>query len=105
MAASTSCSGDRGADALPISVRDCERNSWFDFAQEICCSRLYNGSWRSSNAIAIIPREVNTRLKQHPEDCATLRRELTGYRLMSCNRNVCRRLSEAEWLSEIENFN
>lgn len=50
-------------------------------------------------------QEVNTRLKQHHEDCATLRREFIGYRLMSRDRNIYRRLPETEWLSEIGNFN
>jgi DNA-binding transcriptional ArsR family regulator len=50
-------------------------------------------------------KEVNTILKQHHEDCATLRRELIGYRMMSRNRDVYQRLPETEWLSEVENFN
>ena len=50
-------------------------------------------------------KEVNTLLKQHHEDCATLRREFIGYRLMSRDHNVYRRLPRTEWLSEIGNFN
>jgi DNA-binding transcriptional ArsR family regulator len=50
-------------------------------------------------------KEVNTLLKQHHEDCATLRREFIGYRLMSRDRSVYSRLPETEWLSEIGNFN
>jgi DNA-binding transcriptional ArsR family regulator len=50
-------------------------------------------------------KEINTVLKQHHEDCATLRREFIGYRLMSRVRDVYRRLPETEWLSEVGNFN
>jgi DNA-binding transcriptional ArsR family regulator len=50
-------------------------------------------------------KEVNTRLKQHHEDCATLRRELIGYKLMSRSGGVYRRLPESEWLNESGNFN
>ena len=50
-------------------------------------------------------KEINTVLKQHHEDCATLRREFIGYRLMSRQRDVYRRLPETEWLSEVGNFN
>ena len=50
-------------------------------------------------------KEINTVLKQHHEDCATLRREFIGYRLMSRHRDVYRRLPETEWLSEVGNFN
>ena len=50
-------------------------------------------------------KEINTVLKQHHEDCATLRREFIGYRLMSRDRDVYRRLPETEWLSEVGNFN
>lgn len=50
-------------------------------------------------------KEINTVLKQHHEDCATLRREFIGYRLMNRDRDVYRRLPETEWLSEVGNFN
>jgi DNA-binding transcriptional ArsR family regulator len=50
-------------------------------------------------------KEVNTILKRHHEDCATLRREFIGYQLMSRDRDVYRRLPETEWLSEVGNFN
>jgi DNA-binding transcriptional ArsR family regulator len=50
-------------------------------------------------------KDVNTLLKQHHEDCATLRREFIGYRLMSRDRDIYRRLPETEWLNEIGNFN
>ncbi|MGB8701229.1 MAG: metalloregulator ArsR/SmtB family transcription factor [Thermosynechococcaceae cyanobacterium] len=50
-------------------------------------------------------KEVNALLKQHHEDCATLRREFIGYRLMSRDRDVYCRLPETEWLSEVGNFN
>ena len=50
-------------------------------------------------------KEINTVLKQHHEDCATLRREFIGYRLMSRDRDVYRRLPQTEWLSEAGNFN
>ena len=50
-------------------------------------------------------KEVNTILKRHHEDCATLRREFIGYQLMTRDRDVYRRLPETEWLSEDGNFN
>ncbi|GET38916.1 DUF2087 domain-containing protein [Microseira wollei] len=50
-------------------------------------------------------KEVNTILKRHHEDCATLRREFIGYQLMTRDRDVYRRLPETEWLSEVGNFN
>jgi hypothetical protein len=50
-------------------------------------------------------KEINTVVKQHHEDCATLRREFIGYRLMKRDRDVYRRLPEMEWLSEAGNFN
>jgi DNA-binding transcriptional ArsR family regulator len=50
-------------------------------------------------------KEVNTLLKQHHEDYATLRREFIGYQMMSRDRSVYRRLPETEWLSEVGNFN
>ncbi len=50
-------------------------------------------------------KEVNTILKRHHEDCATLRREFIGYQMMKRDRDVYRRLPETEWLSEDGNFN
>ncbi|HBE59864.1 MAG TPA: ArsR family transcriptional regulator [Cyanobacteria bacterium UBA11149] len=50
-------------------------------------------------------KEVNSILKRHHEDCATLRREFIGYQMMKRDRDVYRRLPETEWLSEDGNFN
>jgi predicted transcriptional regulator len=50
-------------------------------------------------------KEINTLLKQHHEDCATLRREFIGYKLMSRSSGIYRRLPQSEWLSELGNFN
>ena len=42
--------------------------------------------------------EVNTILKLHHEDCATLRREMIGYRMLSRSSGVYRRNPDSEWL-------
>ncbi len=42
--------------------------------------------------------DVNAILKQHHEDCATLRRELIGYRMLSRAGGVYRRNADSEWL-------
>ena len=44
--------------------------------------------------------EVNRVLKRHHEDCATLRRELVGYRMMVREAGRYRRMPEAEWVRE-----
>lgn len=44
--------------------------------------------------------EVNRILKRHHEDCATLRRELVGYRMMTRDAGRYRRMPEAEWTSD-----
>ncbi len=44
--------------------------------------------------------EVNRILKRHHEDCATLRRELVGYRMMSRESGRYRRMPEAEWAED-----
>ena len=41
--------------------------------------------------------EINRVLKRHHEDCATLRRELVGYRMMAREAGRYRRLPEGEW--------
>jgi hypothetical protein len=42
-------------------------------------------------------REVNEVLKRRHDDPATLRREFIGYRMMTRDRGVYRRVAEAEW--------
>jgi len=42
--------------------------------------------------------EVNAILKQHHEDCATLRRELIGYRMLARAGGIYRRNPDAQWL-------
>jgi hypothetical protein len=44
--------------------------------------------------------EVNRILKRHHPDCATLRRELIGYRMLQRERGLYRRLPQTEWQSE-----
>jgi predicted transcriptional regulator len=44
--------------------------------------------------------EVNRILKRHHEDCATLRRELVGYRMMVREDGRYRRLPQTEWKGE-----
>ncbi len=41
--------------------------------------------------------DVNRIIKRHHDDCATLRRELIGCRMLSRERGLYRRLPEAEW--------
>jgi DNA-binding transcriptional ArsR family regulator len=41
--------------------------------------------------------EVNAIIQRHHPDCATLRRELIGYKMMARAENLYRRLPEAEW--------
>ncbi len=41
--------------------------------------------------------EVNRILRRHHEDCATLRRELVGYRMMSRDAGRYRRMPQADW--------
>ncbi len=43
--------------------------------------------------------EVNRILKRRHPDCATLRREMIGYRMLQRERGVYRRLPETEWRS------
>ncbi len=42
--------------------------------------------------------DVNAILKQHHEDCATLRRELIGYRMLARAGGIYRRNPDAQWL-------
>ncbi len=44
--------------------------------------------------------EVNGVLKRHHEDCATLRRELVGYRMMAREAGRYHRRPQAEWTNE-----
>lgn len=41
--------------------------------------------------------DVNRIIKRHHEDCATLRRDMVGYRMMQRNAGVYRRLPENQW--------
>ena len=41
--------------------------------------------------------EVNAILKQHHEDCATLRREMIGYRMLARAGGIYRRNPDSEW--------
>jgi hypothetical protein len=49
--------------------------------------------------------ELNAILKNYHEDSATLRREFIGYKLMTRNDGIYRRLPATEWLEEMNNFN
>jgi hypothetical protein len=42
---------------------------------------------------------VNAIVKRHHEDCATLRRELIGYRMLTRSSGVYRRNADSEWLA------
>jgi biotin operon repressor len=44
--------------------------------------------------------QVNTILKRHHEDAATLRREMVGYRILARDRGVYRLMPTAEWKSD-----
>ncbi len=50
-------------------------------------------------------KELNTLIKRHHPDTATLRREFIGYRLMTRENGIYRRLPESDWLEEATNFN
>jgi hypothetical protein len=41
--------------------------------------------------------EVNAILKRHHEDCATIRRELIGYRMLARDKGIYRRIADSEW--------
>jgi hypothetical protein len=41
--------------------------------------------------------EVNALIERHHEDCATLRRELIGYRMLAREHGIYWRLDESEW--------
>ena len=42
--------------------------------------------------------DVNNILKRHHDDCATLRRELIGYRMLARSAGIYRRNPDSEWL-------
>jgi predicted transcriptional regulator len=44
--------------------------------------------------------QLNESLKRHHWDTATLRREMIGYRMLSRNKGIYRRLPESEWRTE-----
>ncbi len=50
-------------------------------------------------------KELNALIKRHHPDTATLRREFIGYKLMTRENGIYRRLPESEWLEEATNFN
>jgi hypothetical protein len=41
--------------------------------------------------------DVNAILKRHHEDCATIRRELIGYRMLARDKGIYRRMADSEW--------
>jgi hypothetical protein len=45
--------------------------------------------------------DVNTILKRHHEDCATLRREMIGYRMLARAGGIYRRNPDSEWLRTV----
>lgn len=47
--------------------------------------------------ISYSEREVNTILKLHHNDCATLRREMVGYRILARDKGIYSRRPESEW--------
>jgi DNA-binding transcriptional ArsR family regulator len=50
-------------------------------------------------------KELNALIKHHHPDTATLRREFIGYKLMTRESGIYRRLPELAWLEEATNFN
>lgn len=50
-------------------------------------------------------KEVNSILKQHHEDSATLRREFIGYQFMNRQDGIYQRRPATDWLQELGNFN
>jgi predicted transcriptional regulator len=44
--------------------------------------------------------QLNQIIKRHHSDTASLRREMIGYRMLSRNKGIYRRLPESEWRSE-----
>jgi DNA-binding transcriptional ArsR family regulator len=50
-------------------------------------------------------KELNALIKRHHPDTATLRREFIGYKLMTRENGIYRRLPESDWLEEATNFN
>jgi DNA-binding transcriptional ArsR family regulator len=50
-------------------------------------------------------KELNALIKHHHADTATLRREFIGYKLMTRESDIYRRLPELAWLEEATNFN
>jgi DNA-binding transcriptional ArsR family regulator len=50
-------------------------------------------------------KEINTILKQHHEDSATLRREFIGYQFMNRQDGIYQRRPVIDWLQELGNFN
>jgi hypothetical protein len=41
--------------------------------------------------------DVNAILKRHHEDCAMIRREMIGYRMLSRDKGIYRRMPDSEW--------
>ena len=41
--------------------------------------------------------DVNAILKRHHDDCATIRREMIGYRMLSRDKGIYRRMPDSEW--------
>ena len=52
------------------------------------------------NARVYSEAEVNRVIKRHHPDCATLRRELVGYRMMSREASRYQRMPEGEWTND-----
>jgi predicted transcriptional regulator len=50
-------------------------------------------------------KEINTILKQHHEDSATLRQEFIGYQFMNRQDGIYQRRPAIDWLQELGNFN
>jgi hypothetical protein len=50
-------------------------------------------------------KEVNSILKRHHEDSATLRREFIGYQFMHRQNGIYQRRPTTDWLQELGNFN
>jgi hypothetical protein len=44
--------------------------------------------------------DVNAILKRHHDDCATIRREMIGYRMLAREKGIYRRMPDSEWRHE-----
>src|SRR6266849_5338386 len=73
---------------------------WYRMSQDVLrkISRAVFSTENIARMALSSEADVNAILKQHHQDCATLRRELIGYRMLSRAGGVYRRNADSEWL-------